>query len=42
MGFFINGKVVDDANSNYSDALKYIRYLTKADDLNTIVGQGIY
>lgn len=42
MGFFINGKAVDDANSNYSDALKYIRYLTKDDDLDTIVGQGIY
>ena len=42
MGFFINGKAVDDANSNYSDALKYIRYLTKDDDLDTILGQGIY
>lgn len=42
MGFFINGKVVDDANSNYSDALKYIRYLTKDDDLDKIIQQGIY
>lgn len=42
MGFFINGKVVDDANSNYSDALKYIRYLTKDDDLDKISQQGIY
>ena len=42
MGFFITGKVVDDANSNYSDALKYIRYLTKDDDLDKIIQQGIY
>lgn len=42
MGFFINGKVVDDANSNYSGALKNIRYLTEDDDLNAITEQGIY
>lgn len=39
MGFFINGKVVDDASSN---ALKDIRALTRDDDLNSIKEQGIY
>ena len=39
MGFFINGKVVDDASSN---ALKDIRALTRDDDLNFIKEQGIY
>ncbi len=36
MGFFINGRAVDDANSNYSGALKNIRYLTEEDDLKKI------
>ncbi len=39
MGFFINGKEVDDASSN---ALKDIRALTRDDDLNSIKEQGIY
>lgn len=42
MGFFINGKAVDDNGSNYSGTLKHIRYLTKDDDLDTITEQGIY
>ena len=41
MGFFINGKAVDDEHSNQSGALKNIRFLTKDDDLDKIIQQGI-
>lgn len=42
MGFFINGKAVDDEHSNQSGTLKNIRFLTKDDDLDKISQQGIY
>ena len=36
MGFFINGKAVDDEHSNQSGTLKNIRFLTKDDDLEDL------